>query len=358
MEIVNFHTSGEAKRIWMLDLFRMLFLLMIIYFHWGVVKEQVFLTRLGGLRQSYFFVISAFLISLKYGKVTFEWNWRYFKSKCLLLYPLSWISTTATLLLTMSQSISVNIKSFLCTFFLIHAWFPDPAIHYSLYGGHLWFINSLLFCFFFYGFLSKLIYRFKLHSLWIVTFTIGISYWVVLDYLPVYTSDYLYVLPPMRLIDFSIGILLARTYKEARWLKNERQKAMILAMVTLLSIIILAWSSWRYDLFIYQSQTVLWWLPIIALIWSCISLSSTLNPKWLISPLEKYFTPLFLTLYIFQMVPAFAANNLIKPLLDQHGMSEYYHGMPYSFVILVCLVPLLHRFVTRPLKRLIKRKYG
>lgn len=195
----------------------------------GVASSHCGLSLLGAWSVSVFFVLSGFLMMHAYQNRPLECslknNLLFALKKIKKLYPLYLITTIAMIVIQHS----FNTKVILIDLFLVQSWFPKEDIYYS-YNGVAWFCSDMLFIYFMFPVVQKVIGKFKHKKSAIITILTIVAVLSVLTvsfrlcknlYGSMNTTWLIYVFPISRLWDFVAGCCLYYIYANS---KNDLSK--------------------------------------------------------------------------------------------------------------------------------------
>ena len=355
---------------------RAVFALMIVLFHVGVAG----LEEMTWAGVSFFLMASGFLLATKYpmkqadGAECRRFVWRH----ALKLYPLHWLTLAlwmvgmalVGLLVVKPLALALNVS-------LLHPWSLIHSIYYS-YNKFSWFLGALLFCYLCYPLLARWFMPLRLRiKVWIVAALVVLDF-VLLAFLG--GNDYyrtaLYVFPPVRLIDFVIGMTLAAAasnFKGFRVLgKSENGIDAELVALALLSVMVLTYRS--YPALLNWGDTLLWWLPVavILVVSKVYDRREGYIGKLLSSRPLQWLGNISFEIFMLQGVAALVFNYLVAPLLahigfghpspfDTPGNTDLFSISPYALIawfilpIDILLAWIVNRLFTRPLRRLLAK---
>ncbi|MEV4438973.1 acyltransferase [Streptomyces sp. NPDC049577] len=187
--------------------------------HMGKLKD---LTLAGPSAVSFFFILSGFVLawSARRGDtVTGFWRRRFAR-----IYPSHAVTfcVAVVMLIWMGQKLDPAIA--LSNLTLTQAYVPNRTDVWFGYNGVSWSLSCEFFFYFTFPFIIPLIRRFSKRLLWA---TVVLGNLFVVAY-PAFTQNikhatgwdakfFLYMLPPMRLMEFVIGIALALLVKQGAW---------------------------------------------------------------------------------------------------------------------------------------------
>ena len=355
---------------------RAVFALMIVLFHVGVAGFEE-MTWAG---VSFFLMASGFLLTLKYpftqldgaGYRKFAW------SHALKLYPLHWLTLALWMAaLAIVGTLVIDSVALPLNISLLQSWSLTHSVYFS-YNKFSWFLSTLLFCYLCYPLLAR----------WYATLSsspklVILAALILIDIILLacvgkndYSRTALYVFPPVRLIDFIIGMTLASSIDSIkRWPALGKSKNGIdaeLVTLALLSVVVMSYRS--YSFLLPWSDAVIWWLPIAFLI--VVSYLYDRREgfigKILASRPLQWLGNISFEIYLLQGVAALVFNYLVAPGLthlgfghpspfDSPGATDLFSISPYELIpwfilpIDILLAWIVNRLFTRPVGRLLKR---
>lgn len=215
--------QGKTKlRIVGLDLFRIMSILIIFFFHqkihlginFGVLNAFI---SMGPIFMTAFFMLSGYVLEMTHGEQDICRQGKildFYKKRFISIIPSYWlvaISYTIYLIIK-GQSIGLHITMLPIELIGAQSWF-NSLFSFSHNGG-TWFISCLLICYFAYPLISMIIHEMKKMGKIIVLLII---LYIILA-APLIVNDFqissIYSNPLFRLLEFMLGILLYSLYKE------------------------------------------------------------------------------------------------------------------------------------------------
>ncbi len=205
-----------------LDLFRIMSILIIFFFHqkihlginFGVLNAFI---SMGPIFMTAFFMLSGYVLEMTHGEQDICRQGKildFYKKRFISIIPSYWlvaISYTIYLIIK-GQSIGLHITMLPIELIGVQSWF-NSLFSFSHNGG-TWFISCLLICYFAYPLISMIIHEMKKIGRIIVLLII---LYIILA-APLIVNDFqissIYSNPLFRLLEFMLGILLYRLYKE------------------------------------------------------------------------------------------------------------------------------------------------
>ena len=165
---------------------------------------------------SLFFVLSGFVLSEGYGQRVRagQLRWRtFFFRRWVRVYPLHLLGA---LLFVVAYRHHVNPSDWpyaVCNLALVQSWVPLHDCYFSL-NGVSWFLSSILPAYALFPYIWRMVNDCRLRTALSVAAAIVGIYVGVVAFLPdAVTEAWLYVFPPVRLLDFGLGVLAHRVYR-------------------------------------------------------------------------------------------------------------------------------------------------
>lgn len=355
---------------------RAVFALMIVLFHVGVAG----LEEMTWAGVSFFLMASGFLLTLKHpfaqldgaGYRRFAWG------HALKLYPLHWLTLLLWLVATaMVGTLVIDPVALPLNAGLLQSWSLTHAIYFS-YNKFSWFLCTLLFCYLCYPLLARRYATLPSQPKLVILAVLILIDIIILAVVGKddYSRTALYVFPPVRLIDFIIGMTLASSLDSIkRWPalgKGENGTDAELVILALLSVVVMSYRT--YSWLLPWSDAVIWWLPIAFLIVMSYLYDRREGfiGKILASRPLQWLGNISFEIFMLQGVAALVFNFLVAPGLahlgfgrpspfDSAGATDLFSISPYALIpwfilpIDILLAWIVNRLFTRPVGRLIKR---
>lgn len=232
---------------------RFIFVLMVFMSHFAYQGSGFSAFDAGGdCGVAFFFMLSGFVLSLRYGSQIREGTFcygRFMGRRLRKIYPLHLLC----LLFFLVVSRSGFDLATLLNVALLQSWVPDPYYYFSC-NSVSWFLSSLLVCYVLFPFA----YRRLSAGLTLVVFS---AY--LLTYLMVPTDQVnaiLYVHPLVRFVDFYIGMLLGRFYEQGYRVPHAGWLEWLLAVCLVITLAVYPWMDVKFR------NAPLYWMVLIPLI--------------------------------------------------------------------------------------------
>ena len=244
-----------------LNFWRLVFILMIFFFHFGVFPSGYFPV-------TFFFILSGFVLTYGYGKEVLKDSFVYstfIKKRLIKVYPLHLLCLVYVLITTYIETQSLP-QYVLPNLFLVQSWIPSRPAFFSC-NGVTWFLADILVFYSLFPFVQRLINKHytacKYGLLTLLIIYVGCIPFIPKD---LYQAIY-YVNPLVRMLDFIIGMFLCRWFLqvEEKQLNVGNPRLLLLVSVILLTAAIFIHSEivGSYKVYTYA---VLYWLPCCMLI--------------------------------------------------------------------------------------------
>ena len=191
---------------------RFLFILLIVLFHL-IGKHFEFG---GDCGVSFFMMLSGFVLSYAYGQQVLEGRFQSFafiKRQLTKFYPLHLLCLLAVIAIRYKTMLSTDWLALVPNALLIQSWIPVESYYFS--GNAVsWYLSDLMLFLLLFPMFYRLIGRMKGRSLFRLTLVLLVLYIIYVSLLQTDDLNYwLYVFPPVRLIDFLWGMVLWRCYE-------------------------------------------------------------------------------------------------------------------------------------------------
>jgi len=224
----------------------------------------------------FFFMLSGFILAYAYGKQvsddTFQHK-RFLGKQLSKFYPLHVLTFAVMALLDARLGIFYGWGKLVANLLLLQSWVPDNDF-YFVANGSSWFLSDLLFFYVLFPFLYRYLMRLSGQCLLVLVFIVLAAYAAIAYEIPTeMINPILYAAPWMRVLDFSIGLLVYRLYvsETGHKLKDvlTRRPSMVeLLMVALvvISFFVYGHVSWRFRC------AALFWLVLPPVLYTFVSL--------------------------------------------------------------------------------------
>ena len=349
---------------------RAVFALMIVLFHVGVMG----LEQMTWAGVTFFFMASGMLLSMKYPfkQLTANSYKRFAWHHAAKLYPLHWL-VLALWLLVMALAGVLVIKPLAVSLnaLLLQSWSLVHSIYYS-YNHFSWFLSTLLFCYLCYPLLARWFMPLRLRYRMIILAVLAVIVFAVLAATggDDYNRTALYVFPPMRLVDFMLGMTLVDVVERCRqWRWLGRADSGIdaeLVALALLSSTVMACQA--YDWLLPWGDTMMWWIPVAVILVVAVLYNKREGfiGKVLASKPLQWLGNISFEIFILQGLALLLYNYLLSPVMSHIGLLDVANevgsdlfGISGNRLLTICFVlPIdillawaINRLFTRPIAK-------
>ena len=163
----------------------------------------------------FFFILSGFVLAQRYGddinRNTFSTT-RLLRRQIGKMYPLYLTTLLVVAVLDAKLGVVYGVLRTVLCILLLQSWIPSPSYCYAI-NGPAWFLSSLLFLYLIFRQLYVRLFHWSLQRVvaaMILLIGAYVAFALTASSAVPYLDDVLCVFPPFRVIDFAIGILLAR----------------------------------------------------------------------------------------------------------------------------------------------------
>lgn len=171
---------------------------------------------------SFFFILSGFVLSSAYGNKVSSDGFRYrqfMARRVKKLYPLHLLCLLAFVVINIRSMDAGTLVRLLPNLLLVQSWIPSAGFYFSA-NAVSWFLSDILLCYSVFSIVFRAVRRMTPAALTGAWAAVLAAYAVLLCNIPdAMTNAIVYVFPPVRTVDFAIGVTLWRV---AIWLKERR----------------------------------------------------------------------------------------------------------------------------------------
>lgn len=250
---------------------RGIFAVLIFLSHCPYGSNGVVFPRGGDIGVAFFFILSGFVLTSAYFNRDNISRGAFLKKRMIKIYPLHLLCALYAIILNHVLSPDIIIPNLL----LLQAWIPSLKYAFSL-NGVSWYLCDIMFFYLVFYYLLKLV---KSHYKFVVCLFVGIILLVAAILLPKCgdsLSDdaltyWVYIFPPMRALDFILGMLLfCGLYHNRKNMYLQRLEHISPHIQSIIEITVTAF----FVVCIYISYYIpepftlglWWWLPVCLLI--------------------------------------------------------------------------------------------
>lgn len=315
---------------------RIIFSLTVMLAHFTYAGIEGHSTGVGPM---FFMLMTGFVMSRSYGHQVLDGTFRfgqYFWRRLCKFYPLHLLCLIAVVAIRRHTLTTEDYCALVPNFFLLQSWIPKQSFYFS--GNAVsWYLSDLLLFLLLFPFLYKKIGRLSGKSLFHLLMALLMLYVVYVIFLRTDDLNYwLYVFPPVRLLDFIWGMMIWRCYElHPQWGRFSQPTLVELSLVAGVVLTIVF-----YPLHERWHVALIHWLILIPLV--LIFMQGDRNDGW-ISRFLKTRTMVWLggltldTYLLHQLVFAILLNNAGK----------YDIQLPYLLMLLICIsLVVLASYVT------------
>lgn len=171
---------------------------------------------------SFFFILSGFVLSSAYGNKVSSDGFRYrqfMARRVKKLYSLHLLCLLAFVVINIRSMDAGTLVRLLPNLLLVQSWIPSAGFYFSA-NAVSWFLSDILLCYSVFPVVFRVVRRMTPAALTGAWAAVLAAYAVLLCNIPdAMTNAIVYVFPPVRTVDFAIGVTLWRV---AIWLKERR----------------------------------------------------------------------------------------------------------------------------------------
>ena len=350
---------------------RAVFALMIVLFHVGASS----LEEMTWAGVTFFLMASGFLLAMKHPFEQLDCaSWRRFAwNHASKLFPLHWFTLALWLvIMAVLGVLAVKPLTLALNATLLHSWSLIHSIYFS-FNKFSWFLSTLLFCYMCYPLLAKWYMPLPLRIKCVIIAALSVIDILILAGTDDYGRTALYVFPPVRLIDFIIGMTLAHACKTCLGSRvlglSENGTDAELIAIALLSIMVMTFRS--YQFLLPWSDAILWWLPIalILVVSKLYDKREGFIGKFLASKPLQWLGNISFEIFMLQGIAALVYNYCVAPIMGHIGLQRTYDfvaadllGASAPDLIVWFILPIdillawaVNRLFTRPVTRLLRR---
>jgi len=260
--------------------FRLFFAVLVFFSHLSFLKNNIKYSQVyedyfaeGFLGVSFFFILSGFILAYSYQeklltrKVSFR---KFFVARVARIYPMHLL----TLLIALPLSYSTFFPNIVYNFFLIQSFVPDESVFFS-FNAPSWSISDEMFFYLLFPVIIFLVNRKKVIIPAILIF--GISLVIILNFF-LYSENlkhfFIYIYPPVRFLDFLLGIFLFQLYVKLKPIYIRINKPTLFELSGI--ILFISFFIFHDRFRISYRYSVYYWLPMCLIILT-FALSSCCN---------------------------------------------------------------------------------
>ena len=303
---------------------------------------------------TFFFISSTFLLAMRhpFTHLNASQYGRFVLSHAMRLYPLNWLGlfllVAIALLFNTGQ---LDWGATALSALLLHSWSPAHDVHYGL-NPVTWYLCALLFCYFIYPFISRLVRPWRLRYKIATAAVLAVVLAVILLPLDIPGREAVFVNPLSHVLDVVVGLVLLHIYTllKDRFPKVGFRTATAIEAGALLSlaavITINICTSWLKP----WEDVLIWLLPqgaiLVALAW-LNGQEGAIGRILLWKPLQ-WLGSISFEVYVLQFVAFHLFNYVISPMAGHFGWNIYGNLEWFVLLLLLPFSWLVNRYFTRP----------
>ncbi len=321
------------------------------------------LSNAGAMSVTFFFISSAFLLSMKYpfDRLTTRNYGHFFMSHVMRLFPLHWLALALLIVITLLLTDeSINWFSTALNALLLQCWFPQHDFRYGL-NPVAWFLAVLIYCYLFYPLLAHWLYRSRLRTKALVLLVLMIVLAVILLPLDIPGRERVKDCPLSHLPDIVAGMTCFHLYHVLK------DRCRNVGFYTATSIELVAISLWVPIHLVYRNSTFLipwdddliWIVPMSAI----LLVSALLNGqegavgRVLASRPFQWLGNITFEVFMLQFVAFKLYNYVLAPFVGHFGIDIHGKIVYYVWPLLFVLCWVVNRVFTRPVSRYVKQRF-
>ncbi len=331
---------------------RGIFAICIFITHCGEFVGRSWLPSGGDFGVAFFFMLSGFVMTLGYGhKIRSEaFSYRlYISRRIIRFWPLHLLLLGICILMTFSRLSAVDYLHLIPNALLLQSWSPNPDVFFSG-NAPSWALSDLIF---FCAVLPPLLrLRFRRPALFFSLVTLAFAAYALC--MTGVSSEHLlflvYIFPPVRLLDFLLGVLLSELYTKATYRMHVGCAAT--NFIQPLSLLVVALASCLFlsvpEAFRLASW---WWLPVALTIFTfALTDSRGLLGRLLSTRPAVLLGDISFAFYLLHVPVCLLLKRLFASDFSPASF------LLLSFIISLALAWLLWRFFERPVSNALLRR--
>ena len=312
---------------------RGIFALCIVCFHFAMHEFD----QMAFAGVTFFFIISGFLVALRHESL--ESTKQYYLRRVWRIFPLHWLALIAMIALDLVMihkfhygwDLPLHVT-------LLQSWVPNVDVYYN-YSIHSWFLSSLLFAIIATPLLLRFINTTNRKVAWAIVITACLAVTVLYLLASEKLFSFYHVFPPMRLVDYTLGMMLGATMRtplKTQHVSSTAGASSIEVAALLIFAAFIALHASGNQLALRLGNAPLWWVPVALLIVTFTTLDGNegiVGKLLTIRPLV-WLGEISFEIYILQKLVNNIFCYLVAPFFGHYGFMIY----DYSFA---CTLPLL-----------------
>ena len=325
---------------------RIVFALTVMLAHFSYAGVEGHSTGVGPM---YFMLMTGFVMSRSYGAKVLDGSFcfsQYLLRRLCKFYPLHLLCLAAIVLIRHHVMTQTDFMALIPDVLLLQSWIPVDSYYFSG-NGVSWYLSVLLLFLLLFPLLYKWIGRMSQRSLTILVASLLAVYVIYVSLIQ--TSDlnyWLYIFPPVRMLDFVWGMVLWRLYQ----LHPQAGRSRYATVIELMAVAGVVLTIITYPLHERWHVALIHWLVMVPTFWVFMqgNQQGGLITRLLKTRMMVWLGGLTLETYLLhQLIFAILMNNA-----DKLGLQIGYWPMMlicFSVVIMVCY--LVHVGFVKPVNK-------
>ncbi len=322
---------------------RIVFSLTVMLAHFSYAGIEGHSTGVGPM---FFMLMTGVVMSRSYGPKIRSGNFRmrpYLLRRFFKFYPLHLLCLVAILLIRHKTLTSTDLLSILPNALLLQSWIPDANYYFSL-NGVSWYLSDLLLFLLFFPFIYRWICKMGDKALRRTAILLFAGYVAYVSLVQTDDLNYwLYIFPPVRLLDFIWGMMIWRYYElHPTWGRFRRP-----TLVELLLAFLLVMTIVLYPLHERWHVALIHWIIMIPLV--LVFMQGDQYGGWL----SRFLKTRVMVWLGGLTLDTYLLHDLIFAILLNNA-SKYDVVLPYPLMLVACVGVVIlvswltHRFFVNP----------
>lgn len=242
---------------------RIVFSLTVMLAHFSYAGIEGHSTGVGPM---FFMLMTGFVMSKSYGAKVLDGTFRYrsyILRRLFKFYPLHLLCLLTVIVIRRNMMEATDYQALIPNILLLQSWIPEQSFYFS--GNAVsWYLSDLMFFLLMFPLLYKGIGKMDVRSLLRLVLCLLAVYVVYTTFLQTDDLNYwLYVFPPVRLLDFIWGMVMWRCYElyptKGRWASPTWMEIVL--------VIAVIWTIVSYPLHDKWHVALIHWFVLIPVVW-------------------------------------------------------------------------------------------